>query len=108
MMPGSDHSGGEMPRTIVPRVSLMVARGRNNVIGSAGGLPWHLSSDLKLFKAVTSGKPVIMGRKTWDQVGKPLPGRRNIVITRQADWSAPGAEVVHTLKDAIALAELGA
>lgn len=102
MMPGSDHSGGEMPRTIVPRVSLMVARGRNNVIGSAGGLPWHLSSDLKLFKAVTSGKPVIMGRKTWDGLPrKPLPGRLNIVVTRQTGLAADGAVVVGDLGSAL-------
>ncbi|WP_300527493.1 dihydrofolate reductase [Maricaulis sp.] len=81
--------------TIVPKISLIAARGRNNVIGTDGDLPWRLSSDLKLFKAVTKGKPVIMGRKTWDSLPrKPLPGRANIVVTRQPGYHAEGAQVV--------------
>lgn len=81
--------------TIVPKISLIAARGRNNVIGSDGDLPWRLSSDLKLFKAVTRGKPVIMGRKTWESLPRrPLPGRLNIVVTRQAGYTAEGAQVV--------------
>lgn len=81
--------------TIVPKISLIAARGRNNVIGADGDLPWRLSTDLKLFKAVTKGKPVIMGRKTWESLPrKPLPGRLNIVVTRQAGYRAEGARVV--------------
>ncbi|MDM7985199.1 MAG: dihydrofolate reductase [Maricaulis sp.] len=87
--------------TIVPRVSLIAARGRNNIIGSDGDLPWRLSSDLKLFKAITKGKPVIMGRKTWESLPrKPLPGRLNIVVTRQAGYTAEGAQVVGDMGDA--------
>lgn len=87
--------------TIVPRTCLIAARGRNNVIGSEGDLPWRLSSDLKLFKALTKGKPVIMGRKTWESLPrKPLPGRLNIVVTRQEIYRAEGAQVVGDLGDA--------
>ncbi len=85
-------------------ISLIVAVSRNGVIGRDGGLPWHVSSDLKRFKAMTMGKPVIMGRKTWESLPKrPLPGRRNIVITRQADYAAPGADVVESAEAALAL-----
>ncbi|WP_417482237.1 dihydrofolate reductase [Maricaulis sp.] len=86
-----------------PRICLIVARGRNGVIGSGGDLPWRLSSDLKHFKAVTSGKPIIMGRKTWESLPRrPLPGRLNIVVTRQADFLAEGAERVADLGAAFA------
>lgn len=85
-------------------ISFVVAVARNGVIGREGGLPWHISSDLKRFKEITMGKPVIMGRKTWDSLPrKPLPGRRNIVITRQADFPAEGAEVVATPEEALSL-----
>ncbi len=85
-------------------ISLIVAVSRNGVIGRDGGLPWHVSSDLKRFKAMTMGKPVIMGRKTWESLPKkPLPGRRNIVITRQADYAAPGADVVESAAAALEL-----
>ena len=85
-------------------VSFVVAVARNGVIGREGGLPWHISSDLKRFKEITMGKPVIMGRKTWDSLPrKPLPGRRNIVITRQAGFAAAGAEVVASPEQALAL-----
>ena len=77
------------------RIALVVAVARNGVIGRDGGLPWHISSDLKRFKAITMGKPLIMGRKTWESLPKkPLPGRLNIVITRQKDFQAEGAVVV--------------
>jgi len=83
-------------------ISFVVAVARNGVIGREGGLPWHISSDLKRFKEITMGKPVIMGRKTWDSLPrKPLPGRRNIVITRQPDFPAEGAEVVATPEQAL-------
>ena len=86
-------------------VSLVVAVSRNGVIGVNGGLPWHISSDLKRFKEITLGKPVIMGRKTWDSLPrKPLAGRRNIVVTRQQGFAADGAEVVHAAAEALTLA----
>lgn len=85
-------------------ISYVVAVSRNGVIGREGGLPWHISSDLKRFKEITMGKPVVMGRKTWDSLPrKPLPGRRNIVITRQPGFTADGAEVVATPEQALAL-----
>ena len=87
------------------RLSLMVAKASNRVIGRNNKLPWYLPNDLEYFKQVTFGKPVIMGRKTWDSLGKPLPGRTNIVITRQADFQAEGAKVVATLDEAVTLAE---
>ena len=88
-------------------ISLVVAASRNGVIGQDGGLPWHISSDLKLFKQITLGKPVIMGRKTWDSLPrKPLPGRRNIIISRKADFLAQGAEVAQSVGEALALAKI--
>ena len=87
------------------RIELVVAVARNGVIGRDGGLPWHISSDLKRFKAITMGKPLIMGRKTWDSLPrKPLPGRLNIVITRQKNFQAEGAVVVADPKAALAAA----
>lgn len=86
-------------------VSIIVAIAENNGIGKNNQLLWHLPGDLKHFKTTTSGHTVIMGRKTFDSVGKPLPNRRNIVITRAADLEIPGAEVVNTLEAAIALCD---
>jgi dihydrofolate reductase len=86
------------PGTAPPRLTLIAAVARHGVIGADNGLLWHLPEDLRHFRAVTSGHPVIMGRKTWDSLParfRPLPGRRNIVVTRNADWSAAGAEL-HT------------
>ncbi len=84
-------------------LSLVVARGRNGVIGRAGGLPWRLGSDLKHFKAVTLGKPVLMGRKTWEGLAlRPLPGRPNLVLSRDGGFTAPGAWVYADLGLAIA------
>lgn len=85
-------------------IELVVAVSDNDVIGSGGDMPWRLSTDLKRFKALTLGKPIVMGRKTWESVGRPLPGRRNIVITRQTGYRAEGAECVGSLEDALALA----
>ncbi|NQU57073.1 MAG: dihydrofolate reductase [Rhodospirillales bacterium] len=85
-------------------IALVVALGENRVIGRAGGLPWHIPGDLKLFKKTTMGKPIIMGRKTWESLGRPLPGRTNIVITRAPAYSADGAEVVGDLDQAFAVA----
>jgi len=86
------------------RTAIIVARANNGVIGVDNQLPWHLPSDLKYFKQVTMGKPVVMGRKTFESIGRPLPGRTNVVITRNADWSAPGVRVVGSLADALKLA----
>ena len=89
-----------------PRIGLIYAQAHDRVIGQNGQMPWHLPEDLALFKRITLQHPVLMGRKTWDSLPerfRPLPGRRNIVITRNADWEAPGAEVAHTLDAAIAL-----
>jgi dihydrofolate reductase len=85
-------------------IAIYVAIARNGVIGREGGLPWRLSSDLKRFKADTMGKPVIMGRKTWASIGRPLPGRLNIVVTRDSAFHAEGAETASSLEDAVTLA----
>lgn len=88
-------------------ISLVVAASRNGVIGREGGLPWHISSDLKLFKQITLGKPVIMGRKTWDSLPrKPLPGRSNIVISRKLDFYAAGAQAAKNVDEALRLASV--
>ena len=86
-------------------ITLHLARADNGVIGRDGGLPWRLPADLKRFKAQTMGKPMIMGRKTFESFPAPLPGRRHIVLTRDAGWSAPGAEVAADMDAAIALAD---
>lgn len=78
------------------------------VIGNGGRLPWHLPEDLAFFKRTTLGHPVVMGRATFDAIGRPLPGRRNIVLTRNPDWSAPGVEVIHRPGELQALPGLGA
>ncbi len=85
--------------------SMIVAMAENRVIGINNKLPWYLPNDLKYFKQVTLGKPIIMGRKTFESIGKPLPGRTNIVITRNTDWQAEGIKVAHTLGQAYDLAE---
>jgi dihydrofolate reductase len=85
----------------VPLVSIVVATDERGAIGRNGGLPWRLPDDLKRFKALTMGKPIVMGRKTWDSIGKPLPGRHNIVITRQAGFEVSGGTVVASLDDAL-------
>ncbi|MEK7607061.1 MAG: dihydrofolate reductase [Patescibacteria group bacterium] len=83
-------------------LSIIAAIGPNNVIGKKGVLPWHLPEDIKRFKQLTMGHPIIMGRKTYESIGKPLPGRVNIVITRQENFAAPGCAVFQSLKEAIA------
>ncbi len=88
------------------RIAFVVAVSRNGVIGRDGGLPWHISMDLKRFKQITMGKPVIMGRKTWESLPKrPLAGRTNIVITRRRDYAAPGAHVAADVGAALAIAK---
>ncbi len=86
-------------------VSLIVAVSQNGVIGNKGKLPWHLPADLKRFKQLTTGHPIIMGRKTFESIGKPLPGRTNIVITHQKNFQACGAMVAHSLEEALRLCE---
>ncbi|MDI3382853.1 dihydrofolate reductase [Xenophilus aerolatus] len=86
------------------RVNLIYARAANGVIGVKGELPWHLPEDMAHFKRMTAGSPVVMGRKTWDSLPprfRPLPGRRNIVVTRQQDWNAQGAQRASSLHDAL-------
>jgi dihydrofolate reductase len=86
-------------------LSLLVAAAKNNVIGKDNKLPWHLPNDLKYFKNLTWGMPILMGRKTFDSIGKPLPGRKSIVITRNESWAEEGVSVVHSIDEAIAKAE---
>lgn len=92
-------------------LKLIFARAANGVIGKDNALPWHLPEDMVHFKHVTMGCAVIMGRKTWDSLPpkfRPLPGRRNVVITRQQGWQAPGAFVAHSVADAITCCDVGA
>jgi dihydrofolate reductase len=84
-----------------PSVTLVAAVAENGVIGSGNRMPWHLPADLKRFKALTMGKPVLMGRKTFEAIGKPLPGRRNLVLTRAAELRVSGIEVVHGVEQAL-------
>lgn len=86
------------------RVSIVVATDLDGIIGRENRLPWHLPADLQRFKAVTMGKPMIMGRKTWESIGRSLPGRRSIVLTQQPGLQAAGAEIAHTPDEALALA----
>ncbi len=85
-------------------VTLVVAIGENLVIGRDGDLPWPPTGDLKQFKALTMGHPIVMGRATYESIGRPLPGRTSIVLTRDPDWQAEGVEVAHSLTDGLALA----
>jgi dihydrofolate reductase len=87
-----------------PQIVLIVAVAENGVIGADGAMPWRLKSDLQRFKALTFGRPVVMGRKTFVSIGRPLPGRTNIVITRDRDFRAAGVVVTSTLADAMAIA----
>ena len=86
-------------------ISLVVAASTNNVIGSDGGLPWHLPDDLRHFKRLTTGNPIVMGRRTFESIGRPLPNRRNIVMTRDPDYVAPGCDVVSSVREALDLLE---
>jgi dihydrofolate reductase len=85
----------------IPPISMIVARSRNLVIGKENKIPWKISADLQFFKKVTMGYPIIMGRKTWESIGRPLPGRRNIVVSRNTSYSAVGAELVSSLEQAL-------
>jgi dihydrofolate reductase len=84
-----------------PAISMIVARSRNHVIGRDNQMPWKISADLQFFKRVTMGHPVIMGRKTWESIGRPLPGRRNIVVSRNTELQLAGAEVAGSLDEAL-------
>ena len=88
------------------KISLVAAIARGGVIGRAGGLPWRIPADMRRFRELTLGHPVVMGRKTWDSLParfRPLPGRRNVVVTRNASWQGPGAEGAGSLEDALGL-----
>lgn len=87
------------------KISIVVAVSQNQVIGSQGTLPWRLSSDLKKFKKITSGHTIIMGRKTYESIGRPLPNRTNILITRNPIYQAEGCYVVHSLEESLNLAQ---
>lgn len=84
-------------------LSLIAAMAKDRVIGKDNAMPWHLPADLRHFKAVTLGKPVVMGRRTFESIGRPLPGRRNVVVSRNAQWLAEGVEVAASLDAALAL-----
>ncbi len=86
---------------MMPSISLIAAMDRNRLIGNAGDLPWHLPADLQWFKRCTLGKPVVMGRRTWDSIGRPLPDRHNIVLTRADSFTAEGVTVVRSLEGAL-------
>lgn len=86
-----------------PRVTLIAARARNGVIGRNNAMPWKIPGEQAYFKRVTMGHPIVMGRRTWESIGRPLPGRRNIVVTRDRGFAAQGAEVVHGIDEALAL-----
>ena len=87
------------------QISLVVAAADNGVIGRDNALPWHLPDDLKRFKRITLGKPVVMGRKTYESIGKPLPGRQNIVVTRDPNYRRDGVDVVHDVAGAVRAAD---
>ena len=94
-------TGNTQERKPKPRVSIIVAMARNRVIGRDGQLPWHISEDLKRFKQLTMGHHIVMGRKTWDSLGRLLPGRRHVIVSRQPDYRVPGAQIVRSLDTAI-------
>jgi dihydrofolate reductase len=87
-----------------PPITIVIARAANGVIGRNGTLPWHIPADLKRFKALTMGSVMVMGRKTFESLPGLLPGRRHVVLTRDKEWSAPSAEVAHSIDEALALA----
>jgi dihydrofolate reductase len=87
------------------RVSIIVAAAENGVIGRGGTLPWHLADDLRRFKQLTMGHTIVMGRRTWESIARPLPGRRMIVVSRRSDYHAGDAQVVASLKGALSLAQ---
>ena len=101
---GGDAGDRHVTARTGPRLVAVLAMAGNGVIGRENRLPWRLSADLRRFKAITLGKPVLMGRRTFESLGRPLPGRDNIVLTRDTAWTAPGAAVVRSLEEALAAA----
>jgi len=87
---------------LASRLSVIVAMSRNRVIGANGAIPWHLPEELKRFKSVTMGHHIVMGRKTWESIGRPLPGRTTVIVSRQPGYSVPGAKTAHSLDAAVA------
>jgi len=85
------------------KLSIIAAMDRNRLIGADNQLPWHLPADLHFFKRTTLGKPILMGRKTFDSIGRPLPGRRNVIISRNPNYQAAGCDVVHSIEEALKL-----
>ena len=100
--PEERHSSPLTPHS--SRLSVIVAMAKNRVIGADNRIPWHLPAELKLFKEVTMGHHMVMGRRTWESIGRLLPGRTTVIVTRQRDYQVPGAVVVHSLKEALAAA----
>lgn len=90
---------------MTPKISIVVAMDQNRLIGNKNQLPWHMPADLAFFKRITMGKPILMGRKTWESIGRPLPGRRNILITRNPQYQAEGADIAGSLEAAIEICE---
>ncbi|MCF7675430.1 MAG: dihydrofolate reductase [Akkermansiaceae bacterium] len=90
-----------------PQLTAIVAMTPARVIGRDGGLPWHLPADLAFFKRTTTGHPIVMGRATYESIGRPLPDRRNLVLTRNRDWTAPGVEVIHSPDELLDLPDPG-
>jgi dihydrofolate reductase len=86
-------------------IIIVAAMARNRAIGLEGAMPWHLPGELQHFKKITMGKPIVMGRKTWESIGRPLPGRQNIVITRNPEYRAIGCDVVRSLDEALRVAD---
>jgi len=87
---------------VPPRLSLIAAMARNRVIGAGGKIPWHLPGELALFKRITLGHTIIMGRTTWESIGRLLPGRSTVIVSRQPGYAVPGARVAHSLEEAVA------
>ncbi len=104
-MPLGDFCASRGVGGVVMQISIIVAAAENNVIGADNQLPWHLSEDLKYFKKTTMGKMILMGRKTFESIGRPLPGRTNLVLTRDPAWQADGIKTVHSLDEACRYAE---
>ena len=86
-------------------ITLIVAMAENRVIGANNAMPWHLPDDLRRFRALTMGHPILMGRKTHEAIGRPLPGRRNLIMTRNTQQDFPGCEVIHTIEDALVIGQ---
>src|SRR6188472_3924623 len=96
---------GSRPAPRASRISLIVAMARNRVIGADNKIPWHLPNELKLFKSLTMGHHIVMGRRTYESINRLLPGRTTVIVTRQKDYAVPGAVVAHSIPDAIAAGE---